>query len=80
VAKAKAALPHLELDDLRYYALGTEIWTDRLLIILQQDDDAEPVARSSYTIARAASCSVRSFSEGSLNRRCCGTDHEGSPY
>jgi integrase len=44
VVKAKAALPHLELDDLRYCDLGTEIWEDRLLTILQQDDEAEPVA------------------------------------
>jgi|GEM_PF-116199 len=46
VVKAKAMLPHLELDDLRYCDLGTEVWEDRLLTILQQDEEAESVVHS----------------------------------
>jgi integrase len=45
VVKAKAALAHLELDDLRYCDLGTAMWEERLLAILQEDEEAEPVAR-----------------------------------
>ena len=38
VVKAKAMLPHLELDDLRYCDLGTAIWQERLLALLTQDE------------------------------------------
>ena len=44
VVKAKAMLPHLELDDLRYCDLGTEIWEQRLLALLQEDEEGERVA------------------------------------
>jgi diguanylate cyclase (GGDEF)-like protein len=44
VVKVKAMLPHLELDDLRYCDLGTEIWEERLLALLQGEEDAEPAA------------------------------------
>jgi integrase len=40
VVKAKAVLPHLELDDLRYCDLGAEIWEERLLHLLQGDEDS----------------------------------------
>jgi integrase len=44
VVKVKALLPHLELDDLRYCDLGTAIWEDRLLSILDQYDGLIEVA------------------------------------
>jgi diguanylate cyclase (GGDEF)-like protein len=40
VVKAKAGLPHLELDDLRYCDLGTAIWEERFLALLQQEESA----------------------------------------
>jgi hypothetical protein len=42
--KAKAMLPHLELDDLRYCDLGTAAWEERLLALLHQDDHGDHVA------------------------------------
>jgi integrase len=39
VVKAKAMLPHLELDDLRYCDLGTEVWEQRLLACLDQPEE-----------------------------------------
>jgi integrase len=39
VVKAKAMLPHLELDDLRYCDLGTAPWEERLLGLLQQEEE-----------------------------------------
>jgi integrase len=44
VVKAKALLPHLELDDLRYCDLGTEIWENRLLALLHQGEEDAPPA------------------------------------
>jgi integrase len=46
VVKAKALLPHLELDDLRYCDLGTEVWEERLLACLHhsEEDAAAAVA------------------------------------
>jgi integrase len=44
VVKAKASLPHLELDDLRYCDLGTAVWEERLLSLLQQEDETAPAA------------------------------------
>jgi integrase len=38
VVKSKAQLPQLELDDLRYCELGSAIWEDQLLAVLQDDD------------------------------------------
>jgi diguanylate cyclase (GGDEF)-like protein len=43
VVKAKAMLPHLELDDLRYCDLGTEVWEGRLLTLLHQSDEDAPI-------------------------------------
>jgi diguanylate cyclase (GGDEF)-like protein/PAS domain S-box-containing protein len=40
VVKAKAVLPHLELDDLRYCDLGADVWEERLLNLLQGDEDS----------------------------------------
>ena len=47
VVKAKAMLPHLELDDLRYCDLGTAAWEERLLTLLQQDEHGERAASHS---------------------------------
>jgi integrase len=44
VVKAKALLPHLELDDLRYCDLGVAPWTDRLLDVIFADDDQPDAA------------------------------------
>jgi diguanylate cyclase (GGDEF)-like protein len=44
VVKAKALLPHLELDDLRYCDLGTDIWENRLLALLHQAEEDAPAA------------------------------------
>jgi integrase len=43
VVKAKAMLPHLELDDLRYCDLGTDVWEERLLACLHENE-GEPAA------------------------------------
>ncbi|MFL6752548.1 MAG: EAL domain-containing protein [Sphingomicrobium sp.] len=45
--KAKAMLPHLELDDLRYCDLGITVWEERLLPLLQQDEQGERAASHS---------------------------------
>jgi integrase len=47
VVKAKAMLPHLALDDLRYCDLGTAVWEERLLPLLHQDEQGEPAASPS---------------------------------
>jgi integrase len=41
VVKVRAMLPHLELDDLRYCDLGTAIWEERFLALLQPEEDSE---------------------------------------
>ena len=59
VVKAKAMLPHLELDDLRYCDLGTEIWEERLLSLVQQEE-SEPLAFADQKIG-GASAPVSAF-------------------
>jgi integrase len=46
VVKAKALLPHLELDDLRYCDLGTEIWEAKLLAYLHQSEEDSPAVET----------------------------------